>query len=149
MFPPGVFLVRSSAVEEVGLFDPRVTISNDWDFLMRLTRVGSLQFIDEVLLHYRRHEFNMGAGPATRAATALVRRKTFHSPENAQHDRRIVRSAWRAAQTVSARAHWDRLRTAGAQRNLRGGVDTVSRLGLAAGRFVVGRPMNPRRELGQ
>ncbi|NQX93393.1 MAG: glycosyltransferase family 2 protein [Erythrobacter sp.] len=56
-------LVRRSAYEKVGPFDPRMLRSQDYEMFVRLALNGSIQFVDEVIFDQRKHE---GArGPAT------------------------------------------------------------------------------------
>ena len=49
-------LVRRSAMAEVQKFDPRVSICEDLEFMVRICRVGSLAIDREVLVGYRSHE---------------------------------------------------------------------------------------------
>jgi glycosyltransferase involved in cell wall biosynthesis len=52
--PPGGVLLRRSAVDAIGGFDPRVKRSEDLDLLVRLTAVGRLVAVDAIVLNYRR-----------------------------------------------------------------------------------------------
>ena len=56
--PPGVFLLRRTVAERVGLFDPATVPSEDSDYWIRAARHGSFKFVDEVVLYYRRHDAN-------------------------------------------------------------------------------------------
>ena len=62
VFPPGLVLVRAAAYREVGLFDPHARYAEDLDLLLRVTRLGHLAFVDKVIIGYRRHDANVGAG---------------------------------------------------------------------------------------
>lgn len=54
MFPPHAALVRSSLVKEVGLFDEAILSGEDWDFWLRLARMGvKFQYHDDLLALYR------------------------------------------------------------------------------------------------
>lgn len=56
MFPPHAALVRSSLVKEVGLFDEAIFSGEDWDFWLRLARMGvKFQYHDDLLALYRQH----------------------------------------------------------------------------------------------
>lgn len=99
LFPPGLMLVRRTAYELVGPFDVSFSGPEDWDMLIRLSRLGDLEFVDDVLLHYRRHDSNLGAADNNVASQAWrVRCKAFYSPENSPHQRRAARMGWRAYQ---------------------------------------------------
>lgn len=58
---PGVALIRKNALDKLTesgrpLFDPSAAPLDDWDFWLRLTRIGDMAFIDRVVLDWRRHE---------------------------------------------------------------------------------------------
>lgn len=100
LFPPGLVLARRSAYDAVGPFDEQLHGAEDWDMLIRLSRLGSLAFIDEVLLDYRRHDNNLGAKPTVAQQAWLVRCINFWSPENSVLQRRQARRGWRAYQRL-------------------------------------------------
>ena len=81
LFPPGLVLARRWAYERVGPFDESFRGAEDWDMLIRLSRLGHLSFVDQVILHYRRHDANAGAAAGIERAAWLVRCKAFDSPE--------------------------------------------------------------------
>jgi glycosyltransferase involved in cell wall biosynthesis len=58
---PGVALIRCDALrrltgEDKSFFDPATVPLDDWDFWLRLTRLGDIAFLDRVVLNWRRHE---------------------------------------------------------------------------------------------
>lgn len=57
---PGVALLRRSTIDALGaageVFDPAAAPLDDWDFWLRVTRLGNLAFVDETVLDWRRHE---------------------------------------------------------------------------------------------
>lgn len=53
---PPTALFRRSLISEAGLFDPEARMMCDWEWLVRVSRIGSLGFIDRPLLRYRRSE---------------------------------------------------------------------------------------------
>jgi GT2 family glycosyltransferase len=61
LFPPGLLLTRRSAYEAAGPFDESFSRTEDWAMLIRLSRQGPLEFVNEVILHYRRHDQNLEA----------------------------------------------------------------------------------------
>ncbi len=50
--PPTV-LFRRSVLDVVGLFDPAIRSNGDWNWLVKVARVGAVGFIDRPLLRYR------------------------------------------------------------------------------------------------
>jgi len=140
LFPPGLVLARRSAYERAGRFDENFTGGADWDMLIRLSRYGYLSFVDEIILHYRRHGSNMGAAPGIELQAWLVRCKGFHSPENSATQQTIARRGWRAYQLQMIGQRWksglDRLRARQVGRSL----NAFARIPVHAFRFVRGYP---------
>lgn len=140
LFPPGLLLARREAYERTGPFDGSLAPAEDWDMLIRLSRLGDLGFVNDVILLYRRHDANMGAQSVTPTQAWLVRCVAFHSPENSPAQRRSARLGWRAYQVRMAA---QRLREAAAA--LRGGrlreaCDRTARVGVHAWRYARGYP---------
>lgn len=50
---PGQLLMRKSALDLVGRFDPDIPVSEDWDFMIRLAAKGPLIFVRKHLLNKR------------------------------------------------------------------------------------------------
>ena len=104
---PGCVLIRRSALDRVGAFDPTFQISADWDFWIRLTRLSDMAFVDQALLAYRRHNNNMSSD--RRNAIAEVRKlrsKAIDSPDNSPEQRQIARQAYRAFYWYQARRRY-------------------------------------------
>ena len=104
VYPPGLLVARRDAYERVGLYDPRLKYCEDWDMCLRLSRIGPVEFVNEVLLHYRRHGAN--ASINVRSTHKSVRRlhyKTFFSPENSPEQREMLRAGWKAWQIFKLR----------------------------------------------
>ena len=55
----GTVLMRREAFSNAGQFDPDLRMWEDWDFWLRLTRLGGLIFADTLILGYRRHDANV------------------------------------------------------------------------------------------
>ena len=115
LFPPGLVLARRSAYERVGRFDEALCGGEDWDMLIRLSRLGGFAFVDEVILDYRRHGDNMGAKAGVAQQAWLVRCLNFWSSDNDAGHKRRAKAGWRAYQS-SLRAQ----RTEAAREALRG-----------------------------
>ena len=140
LFPPGLVLARRSAYEEVGPFDESLTGAEDWDMLIRLSRQGHLEFIDEVLLHYRRHDSNFGAAVTIPQQAWFVRCKAFHSPENTPEQRRAAKLGWRAYQVHLAGHTWRSVGSALRRGRVGAAMKDVFRLGAFFLRYVRGWP---------
>lgn len=140
LFPPGLVLARRRAYELAGPFDETLNGAEDWDMLIRLSRFGDLEFVDDVILQYRQHETNLGHHPSVPRQAWLVRCVEFHSSLNSPLQRDIARRGWRAYQV-----HMALERLASAKRALaRGGLVTavreVARLPVYAWRYARGYP---------
>lgn len=140
LFPPGLVLCRRDAYRRAGRFDEARRGGADWDMLIRLSRFGSLVFMNEVILHYRRHASNMGAAAGIENEAWLVRCKGFHSPDNTSEHRRIARSGWRAYQRLMMRARVrdaaDHLR----ERRGKAALGQIARVPVHAARLLRGSP---------
>jgi glycosyltransferase involved in cell wall biosynthesis len=82
---PGSNIVASRRVaEEIGGFDTRMTVSEDWDFCYRVAARYEIGFAGEALVRYRIH----GSGahrniPAMEKGMLLALQKAFASPDPA------------------------------------------------------------------
>lgn len=141
LFPPGLILARRQAYEMAGPFDPALDIAGDWDMLIRLSRFGDLAFVNDVILHYRRHDSNLGLRPETAAQAWLVRCLGFHAPENSPAQQEVARRGWRAYQRRLAGERLAEIRSAlRRKRELRTAAFAVARLAVYAVRYVRGYP---------
>ena len=107
LYPPGLLLARREAYERVGLFDVRLRHCEDWDMCLRLSRVGALEFVNKVLLSYRRHACNQSNDQ--RGSALMVRQlhhKTFFSTENTPAQQEILRAGWKAWQWYKIKEKW-------------------------------------------
>lgn len=141
LFPPGLLLARRRAYELAGPFDESLAGPEDWDMLIRLSRFGELDFVDEVILHYRRHGANQGALPTTPRQAWLVRCIAFHSPENTPPQREVARRGWRAYQLSMAAERLRLARQALAAREGTAAIRHALRLPVYACRYVRGYPL--------
>ncbi|HWE93430.1 MAG TPA: glycosyltransferase [Tepidisphaeraceae bacterium] len=146
-FPPGLVLARREIYEEVGAFDESLRGAEDWDMLLRLSRHGDIRFVDEVVLHYRRHSANLGASSFVPRYAFLVGCKNFHSPENTPAQRTTARKAYRAKQFTTA---FERLGYV--QKSIRAGrpaeaIGALARVSANVLRYLRGSP--PRPSLGK
>lgn len=58
---PGTVLIRRSALAAAGDWAEELTIWEDWDLWLRLTRVGEMAFVNRHVLNYRLHGDNVSA----------------------------------------------------------------------------------------
>lgn len=139
-FPPGLVLARRSAYERAGPFDESLNGPEDWDMLIRLSRAGDLEFVNDVILEYRRHEKNLGASTSVPEQAWRVRCIAFHSPENSPAQQDLARRGWRAYQVRMAS---ERIASAGralARGRLLIAAPDLARLPVYAWRYLRGSP---------
>ncbi len=140
LFPPGLVLARREAYQAVGPFDEQFNGPEDWDMLIRLSRLGHFEFIDGVILLYRRHSGNLGASDAVARQAWLVRCKAFHSTENSPDQKRRARRGWRAYQLLRMAEAKDDLTGAFSSRDSRTFVRKVMLIIVLAFRYARGWP---------
>lgn len=122
LYPPGLLLARRDAYERAGLFDVGLRHCEDWDMCIRISRLGLIEFVDRVLLSYRRHGCNQSND--RRGSNDMVRRlyrKTFFSRENTPAQREMLRAGWKAWQWYKVKEKWRFVRT-GSLKGLPGAV---------------------------
>jgi glycosyltransferase involved in cell wall biosynthesis len=141
VFPPGLLLMRREIYARVGGYDP-VSVEGDWDLLLRATRHGPLAYVDEVVVHYRRHATNFGGREEIALHTHMTLVRAFDSPLNSPDQLQTLRACWRARQIEAMRAQVALL---GVTRPTRSAGERAARLLLAAGRYARGRPRAPLR----
>jgi glycosyltransferase involved in cell wall biosynthesis len=93
VFPPGLVVHRKSVLDKTDLFDPSSRYAEDWDLLIRVGRVGNLFFVPEPVLHYRRHQSNVGASPQVPLACKRVWTKAFYCNANTSENRDFLQKA--------------------------------------------------------
>ncbi|HEX5322178.1 MAG TPA: glycosyltransferase family A protein [Capsulimonadaceae bacterium] len=82
---PGVALIRRETIEQLTrneqVFDPGCVPLDDWDFWLRLTRLGDIAFLDRVVLGWRRHEAAGSHNEAAMSAASLrIRERLVNEP---------------------------------------------------------------------
>ena len=98
LFPPGLILTRKEFYEKAGPFDETFRAAEDWDMLIRLSRFGDFQFINRVILLYRRHSSNLGAMHGVAEQAWRVRCKAFFSADNSKAQQQKAKGGWKAYQ---------------------------------------------------
>lgn len=142
VFPPGLLLARRAFYERTGLFNPALTLIEDWDMVVRLSRHGELRFLNKVVLHYRRHAGNASAADdrANVRVMRLMHHRNFFSQENNLGQREIVRRSWRAWQRLMFQESWCSFKRCWSEGQRRAAIRAAARLYVAAHRYVRGRP---------
>ncbi len=109
---PGTVLLRRSALVELckaedvsGPFDPRLSLWEDWDLWLRLTRLGGMQFVDQPVLRYRRHDSNLSCSPALEEGAWRVRRKLIAGLRGDPDRLRIALKGTRSHYRLRAATH--------------------------------------------
>lgn len=109
--PVGAIIVRRSALASAGCFDVSLSHGEDWDLWLRLSRLGDIAFVDQVVLLYRRHTDNATAQKRLfRQGELLVARKTIQAPDNTPEQKKIVWWSYRYRERYHAniRLGWAR-----------------------------------------
>jgi glycosyltransferase involved in cell wall biosynthesis len=142
LHPPGLLLARREAYDATGLFDTRMQFCEDWDLCVRLSRIGEIEMVDSVLLHYRRHDANLSNQvQATHRSVRWLHHKTFYSPENTEAQRVMLRKGWRAWQLFKLREKWVQARRQLKHLSLRGVWSALRDSPVHLWRYAVGRPV--------
>ncbi len=111
LHPPGLLLARRDAYESAGLYDPGLGLCEDWDMCLRLSRLGSMKFMDQVILRYRRHGLNLSRHASdNRRVVRRLHAKTYFSELNSPEQRQQLRQGWKAWQLFKIREKWDSVR---------------------------------------
>jgi glycosyltransferase involved in cell wall biosynthesis/SAM-dependent methyltransferase len=77
---PAMVMYRRAVLETVGVFDPSVSPSADYDLYLRVVKDYPVHDHDEVIAEYRQHETNMTRDPARMlaACVTVLRRQRPH-----------------------------------------------------------------------
>lgn len=140
LYPPGLILTRKEFYDKVGPFDESFRGPEDWDMLIRLSRHGDFQFINQVILLYRRHSSNLSAMTGHGEKMWRVRCKAFFSSENSQDQQQRARGGWKAYQRdmMSLRLKTGREHLSH-RRYLKAG-DQIARIPVHIYRYLLGHP---------
>jgi GT2 family glycosyltransferase len=99
VYPPSCLLIRRVGFERLDGFDARFLVADDWDLVIRLTRLGPLVPVDEVKAGYRRHSTNASGDTARNVReTRRIWATAAHSPANSPAQSARLHAVWRAHQ---------------------------------------------------
>jgi GT2 family glycosyltransferase len=87
---PGQVLIRRSALQEVGSFDPVTVPSDDWDLWARLSLLGHLRPLLRFVVDKRIHASNQSAGKGLKGAGHRMRLKLATMPVLSAEQQRLV-----------------------------------------------------------
>ena len=118
---PSFALMRRDAMERAGGFDRRLRQLVDWEFWLRMAKVGPLAFVDETVGTFRVHDTGQSAQvqgtpriPLDCLRVLRSIRRTYGSDLTAPERRALRRSAWRAwRQLVGDSLAWTARRAVG------------------------------------
>jgi glycosyltransferase involved in cell wall biosynthesis len=97
MHPPGKGMVRRDAFALPGLkggFDPYAELAEDWDFWLRVSRNGAIQFVPEEVMSYRVHKMNASRSRRQLKRIEYVRRKAMASSDNSGEQAELLQAIW-------------------------------------------------------
>jgi glycosyltransferase involved in cell wall biosynthesis len=107
----GSALTRREVVDRVGPFDWRAEPTDDYDFWVRVSRIGEIAYVNETVLAFRQHGRNRSFGPPPPRGhgTGYVRRKLVTAAENTPEQRRIAIEGFRAHERTLLKKRWSAL----------------------------------------
>jgi glycosyltransferase involved in cell wall biosynthesis len=99
IYPPGIVMIKKSELRAAGPFNTRLRGTSDLDMLIRLARFGQFNFLDKIVVKYRRHQNNESNEPRYMwREIRRIRKDAFFSPDNSPHHRRKFRDFYHALQ---------------------------------------------------
>ena len=112
-------VVRRAEFLQMGGFDPRLSVSADWDVLFRMALAGDVGYVDEPLVRYRVHGANMSTDiAAMERDMAYAFAKSFADPRLPPALRRRERHAYARLYRMLAGSYADSRRRGAAVRAL-------------------------------
>ena len=141
-YPPGLVLTRRGYYEKAGLFDPQMPPLDDWDMLVRLSRHGDFQFLDEVVVLYRNHAGNASMQNINYAMSQVraLHTKTFRSPENTPEQAAIAKEVWRELNLMRLRGKLETIRASLRAGKLPNACFTLAKTYVEIHRLIRGYP---------
>jgi glycosyltransferase involved in cell wall biosynthesis len=101
---PGAGLIRRSALDAIGPFDPSVVSSDDWDVWIRLSRLGSIGFVPTIVMQWRSHSSNSSRKWHSMSKSELkVRKKWEMSRQLTSYQRDLFRRSYFYTLGIDAR----------------------------------------------
>ncbi len=92
---PGLHLIRRTALDAVGGFDPQTVPCDDYDMSVRLSRTGPIGYTERSLLNWRRHaEAQSYQSRSWSVALLKVLHKMLNDPSNTPEQTRLARRGY-------------------------------------------------------
>jgi hypothetical protein len=138
----GSGLVRRACVERLAGFDPRAERAEDYDFWIRVSRLGPIAFVDHPVMALRLHDGQTSRRRPLPHANGLsyVRYKLIASPDNTPEQRRLAVAGYRARQRQLLGQRWSSLREQVGHRDYSRVPGTLADAASSALHYVRGRP---------
>lgn len=107
---PPTALFRRFLLDSVGMFDPGIRIMCEWDWLVRVARVGAIGFIDRPLLRYRLSDTQVSASEeavtdSLRVASRICARDPVLLDHQPERFRRLFGELYADAADIRAERH--------------------------------------------
>lgn len=120
LYPPASMLLRRSAIEAAGRYDPGYRSQEDWEMFIRMSRFGHFAELDRQTAWYRLREANLTGDRSTvHLFQARLLRKTWEQSPPGSEQRRLTEVAYRHRQRQFARRFAGQARSAFAGRHPR------------------------------
>lgn len=146
VYPPGLWLLSRSVFELTGGFDNWFQNFEDWDLVIRSSRLGDFAFVNEVIVDYRAHPAQASTNPLSHKDFNSVLAKSLKSPLNTPSQHKAVSSAWRTQEWGHAAEHLRR-----SVKKPKAALKSAPRAGLCLLRCLAGPirvPIPPDRAVG-
>jgi glycosyltransferase involved in cell wall biosynthesis len=88
----GTIMVRKNILLEAGLFDERLTGAENLDLRIKLSKIGPVSYVNDILYSYRRHDTNLSSNISSMTTNYLIMLANHFGEDGANN-----RSLWRAA----------------------------------------------------
>jgi glycosyltransferase involved in cell wall biosynthesis len=99
-------VMRRSAKEAAGDFDPSQKLLEDWHMWLRVSRIAHLSFVNRFIFSYRKHEGNISnLTESIQEALFEVRKKMYLSPDLNEREKRIILLGYRYWKLSEAKNH--------------------------------------------
>lgn len=95
VYPPAVLIARAETYRTAGPWDEKLALQQDGDMVLRLLEHGSLAFVDECLVGYRRHPANVSRDWARNVAAWRAVHVAAFDRLTPSLGRRRLRAWWR------------------------------------------------------
>lgn len=104
IWTPGLALVRTEAFHQVQGFRPQFIFTSDWDFWVRLSRIGDIPFLDQPVIQYRQYSGNASSNKIGMIyGIVLIRNEIMGCVDNTPQQQQFAKRAYRAFYLLMAK----------------------------------------------